>query len=104
VIQIDAHPIRENPTNTSHASHAQSAYGPTPYISHVVNTEQPFVKSSRAMDRVTAPNKKGSRHNSQHDSRPIYGSIPSFSPELAISVVGVKPPSVDIRLLGLPGP
>jgi hypothetical protein len=38
VIRIDIHIIEENPTNMPHASHAQSMYGPRPYISHVVNT------------------------------------------------------------------
>jgi hypothetical protein len=33
----------------------------------------------------------------------IYGSIPSFSPKPAIEAAGVKPPSVDGRLLGLLG-
>jgi hypothetical protein len=65
---------------------------------------QPFAKSSTMMDRATAPKKKGSWHNSQHDVQPIHGSVPSFSPEPAIEVVGVKAPSVDGRLLGLPGP
>jgi hypothetical protein len=37
VILIDVHPAGENPTNTPYASHTQSAYGPRPYISHVVN-------------------------------------------------------------------
>jgi hypothetical protein len=37
-IQIDAHPAGENLTNTQHASHAQSVYGPRPYVSHAVNT------------------------------------------------------------------
>jgi hypothetical protein len=36
-IQIDVYPVGENLTNTPHASHAQSAYGPRPYVSHVVN-------------------------------------------------------------------
>jgi hypothetical protein len=62
------------------------------------------MKSSTSMDRDTAPEKKGSRHNPQHDGWPIHGSVPSFSPELAIKAVGVKPPSIDGRLLGLPGP
>jgi hypothetical protein len=56
------------------------------------------------MDRATTPEKKGSRHNPQHKDWPIHGSIPSFSPDPAIEVVGVKPPSVDGRLLGLPCP
>jgi hypothetical protein len=56
------------------------------------------------MNKATAPEKKGSRYNPQHDGRPIYGFIPSFSPEPAIETVGVKPPSVDVRLLGLLSP
>jgi hypothetical protein len=36
-IQIDIHPIGENPTNTPHVSHAQFVYGPRPYVSDVVN-------------------------------------------------------------------
>jgi hypothetical protein len=30
-------PAQENPTNMSHVSHAQSMYGPRPYVSHTVN-------------------------------------------------------------------
>jgi hypothetical protein len=56
------------------------------------------------MDRATAPEKKGSRHNPQYDDWLIHGSISSFSPEPAIKAVGVKPPSVEVRLLGLLGP
>jgi hypothetical protein len=55
------------------------------------------------MDRSTAPEKNGSWHNSQHNYWPICGSVPCFSPEPAIEVVGVKSPSVDVRLLGLLG-
>jgi hypothetical protein len=56
------------------------------------------------MNRATAPEKNGSRHNPQHDDWPIRESVPSFSPEPAIEVVGVKPPSVDVSLLGFLGP
>jgi hypothetical protein len=38
VIRIIVHTVGENSINTLHASHAQSAYDPRPYISHVVNT------------------------------------------------------------------
>jgi hypothetical protein len=31
------------------------------------------------LNRSTAPEKKGSRHNPQHDGHPIRGSVPSFS-------------------------
>jgi hypothetical protein len=47
---------------------------------------------------------KGSQHNLQHAGWSIHVSVPSFSPGSAIEAVGVKPPSVDGRLLGLPGP
>jgi hypothetical protein len=35
-IQIDVYLAGENSTNTTHAFYAQSAYGPRPYISHMV--------------------------------------------------------------------
>jgi hypothetical protein len=37
VIRIDVHPAGENPTNTPYTFHAQSVYGPGPYVSHVVH-------------------------------------------------------------------
>jgi hypothetical protein len=37
VIQIDVHPVGENLTNTTYASHIESAYDPRPHISHMVN-------------------------------------------------------------------
>jgi hypothetical protein len=54
------------------------------------------------VDKATAPEKKGPRHNPQHDGWPIRWFVPSFTPEPAIEVVGVKPPYVDSRLLGSP--
>jgi hypothetical protein len=62
------------------------------------------MNSSTTVDRVTAPKKKGSQHNPQHDGSPIHGFLPSFSPKPAINAVGVKPPYVDHRPLGLLGP
>jgi hypothetical protein len=97
-------PCRGNLTNTPHASHTQSAYGPRLYVSHMVNALQPFAKSSTTMDRATATEKKGSRHNPQYVGWPIHGSVPNFSPKTAIEAVGVKPPSVDGRLIGLLDP
>jgi hypothetical protein len=44
-------------------------------------------ESPTELDRVTAPEKKGSRHNQQHIGGPIHGSVPSFSPELANEAV-----------------
>jgi hypothetical protein len=51
------------------------------------------------MDRATAFEKQGSWHNLQHDGWPIHGSVPSFSSKPAIEAVGVKPPSIDVRLV-----
>jgi hypothetical protein len=56
------------------------------------------------MDRATAPEKKGSRHNPQHAVWPIHGSVLSLSPKIVTEAVGVKLPPVDCRLLGLSGP
>jgi hypothetical protein len=62
------------------------------------------MKLSTAMDKTTAPEKKGSRHNPQYDGWPIHGSVPSFFPEPAIEAVGVKSHSVEVKLLGLLDP
>jgi hypothetical protein len=56
------------------------------------------------MDNVTAPEKKGSWHNPQHYGWPIHESVPSFSPKPAIEAMGVKSPSIDVRILGLLSP
>jgi hypothetical protein len=84
------------PRQSTHAQHTLPAGG--------LRTWQPLTKTSIAMDRATAPEKKGSRHNPQHVDWPIRGSVLSFSPEPAIEAVGVKPPSVSNQLLGLPSP
>jgi hypothetical protein len=67
-------------------------------------TWQPFTKSSTAMDRATVSEKKRSWHNPHHVGWPIRRSISSSSPEPAIEAVGIKSPSADNQLLGLPGP
>jgi hypothetical protein len=41
MIQIDVHPVGENPINTPHALRARFAYGPEPYISRGLH-RQPF--------------------------------------------------------------
>jgi hypothetical protein len=46
-----------------------------------------FRKTLTALDRVTALEKKGSRHNPQHADWPIRGTVPSFSPEPTNEVV-----------------
>jgi hypothetical protein len=69
-------------------------------LSHVVNTKEPFAKSSTDLYRSTAPEKKGSQHNPQLDGRLIRGFIPSFSPTTGNEVVGKRRASVDNQLLG----
>jgi hypothetical protein len=48
--------------------------------------------------------KKGSWHNPQHASWPIYGSVPSFSPTIANEAVGTSQASIENWLLELLGP
>jgi hypothetical protein len=97
-------PCRGNPTNTSHASHTQSAYGLRPYISHVVHIYQPFVRRRQIWMDPIAPEKNGSRYNPQHTGWSIRGSVPSFSLEPTNETMGVSQAHVDDQLLGLPGP
>jgi hypothetical protein len=88
--------LNQHDTYASHAS-------PRTLLAGGPHTWQPFTRSSTAMDRATALEKKGSRHNPYHAGWSIRGSIPSFPPEPAIEAVGVKPPSIDNQLLVLPG-
>jgi hypothetical protein len=67
-------------------------------------TWQPFIQSSVDLNRPTAPEKKGSRHNPQHTGRLIRRTVPNFSPTTTNGTVGKSQASVDNRLLGLPGP
>jgi hypothetical protein len=68
------------------------------------HTWQPFAQSSTDLNRSTAPEKKSSRHNPQHASWLIHGSVPSFSPTIVNEAVGKSQAFIDNRLLGLPGP
>jgi hypothetical protein len=67
-------------------------------------TWQPFTQSSTYLNRSTAPDKKGSRHNPQHIDWLIRGFVPSFSPTTANEAVEKSQASVDNWLLGLPVP
>jgi hypothetical protein len=87
------------PTRHVRFSH-QSTYascGQSPYVAT-------FRESSTKLDKVTAPEKKGSRHNPQHVGWSIHRSIPSFSPEPTNEAVEKGKTSINNRLLGLPGP
>jgi hypothetical protein len=53
-------------------------------------TWQPFIQPSIDLNRSTTPEKKGSRHNPQHISCLIRGSVPSFSPKTSNGAVGEK--------------
>jgi hypothetical protein len=79
-----------------HVCPVYASYGQSPYVAT-------FHESSTELDRVTAPEKKGSRHNPQHIGWPIRGSILSFSPESTNEVVEKAKISMNSRLLGLPG-
>jgi hypothetical protein len=87
MIRIDVHPAGENPINTIHMLltpfHIRSTYVSYEQSTYVAT----FHESSTELDRVTAPEKKGFRHNPQHAGWPIRRSIPSFSPESTNEVV-----------------
>jgi hypothetical protein len=104
VIRIDVHPTGETRPTRHVRFPRQSTYAQCTLPAGGPRMWQPFAKSSTAMDRAAAPEKKGSRHNLQRAGWPIRGSIPSFSHVPAIEAVGVKPSSVGNQLLGLPGP
>jgi hypothetical protein len=65
-IRIDVHPAGENPMNTTrtlptpvHVRPAYASCGRSPYVAT-------FHEPLTELDEVTAPEKKGSRHNPQH--------------------------------------
>jgi hypothetical protein len=68
------------------------------------HTWQPFTSHRQIWMDPTAPEKKGSRHNPQHASWPIYGSVPSFSPKPTNEAVDLSQASIDDKLLDLLGP
>jgi hypothetical protein len=102
-IRIDVHPARENPTNMTRtlptSVHVRSAYafcGWSPYMAT-------FHESSIELDIVSAPEKKGCRHNPQHACWLIHESVPSFSLEPTNEAVEKDKTSINNRLLGLSG-
>jgi hypothetical protein len=66
VIRIDVHPVGKTLINMTrtlttpvYVRPAYASYGQSPYVTT-------FHESSTELDRVTAPEKKDSRHNPQH--------------------------------------
>jgi hypothetical protein len=90
VIRINVHPTGENPTNTTRTLptpvHVRPVYASCGQSSYVAT----FHELSTELSRLTAPEKKGSRHNPQCVGWPIHGSVPSFSPKPANEAVGEK--------------
>jgi hypothetical protein len=103
-IRIDVHHAGKNLINTTRALHmpvhVHPAYTSCEWSPYVAT----FHDSSTELDRVTAPEKNGSRHNPQHTGWPIRRSIPSFSLEPTNEAVEKAKTSINSRLLGLPGP
>jgi hypothetical protein len=102
-IQIDA-PYKENPDqHSTHIPCSVRVWSQTIHIS-CGQCKAIFHEVINSDGQSHCSWEKGSRHNLQHDGWPIYESVPNFSLEPAIEAVEVKPPCVDIRLLGLLGP
>jgi hypothetical protein len=80
VIRIDVHPTGETWYTWHIRFPRQSTYITCTLPTGNPCTWQPFMKSLTALDRATAPEKKGSCPNPQHVGWLIYGSIPSSSP------------------------
>jgi hypothetical protein len=100
VIWINVHPTGKNPINMTctflmsvHLCLVYASYEQSPYVAT-------FHESSTELDRITAPEKKGSRHNPQHVGWSIRGSVHSFSPESTNEAVE----KAKHWQLGLPGP
>jgi hypothetical protein len=104
MIWIDVHPAWKNSTNMTRTLptpvHVRSMYASCGQSSYVAT----FHESSTELDRVTAPEKKGSWHNLQHAGWPIHGFVPSFSPKPTNEAVEKAKTSINSRLLGLPDP
>jgi hypothetical protein len=102
-IWIDVHAAGETrPTRHMHPTLSLHMVPDHMYLTRSMHSN--LSQSHQQQWRAIAPEKKGSWHNPQHVSWPIRRSIPYFSPKTVIEAMGVKPPSIDGRLLGLPGP
>jgi hypothetical protein len=60
-----------------------ASYERSPYVAT-------FHEPSTELSRTTAPEKMGSRHNSQYAGWPIRGSVPNFAPKTINKTVGAK--------------
>jgi hypothetical protein len=102
-IRIDVHPTGENSTNMTctlptpvHIRPSYASCRRSPYVAT-------FREARQIWTDLTAPEKKGSRHNPQHAGWLIHGSVPSFSPKPANEAGDVSQAPDDDQLLGLPG-
>jgi hypothetical protein len=82
----------------------QSTYARRTLPADGSRTWQPFARHRQIWTDHTAPEKKGSQHNTQHADWPIHGSIPSFSPEPANEAGGVSQAPEGDQLLDLLSP
>jgi hypothetical protein len=97
-LQEKTRPTRHirSPRQSTYVWHTLPVGGP--------RTWQPFARRRQIWIDATAPEKKGSRYNTQHVGWLIHGSIPSFSPEPANEAGGVSQAPDGDQLLGLSGP
>jgi hypothetical protein len=94
-IWIDVHPIGGKPTNTPHASHAQSVYNIRPYVSYVVNAYQPFVSRWQIWMDPTAPVKSAPDSIPSTPTDRSTGLYPVFSLKPTNEAVSLSQASVD---------
>jgi hypothetical protein len=104
MIWIDVHPAGENLTNMTstlptpvHVCLAYASYGQSPYVTT-------FCKVFNSDGQSQCFQGKGLSTQSPARRLTDPRVHTHFSPEPAIAAVGVKPPSVDNQILGLPDP
>jgi hypothetical protein len=104
MIWIDVQPAGKNLTNTTRMlpkqMHVRLTYASCEWSLYMAT----FHESSTELSKATAPKKRGSRHNPQHASWPIHGSVLSFSLEPTNEEVGAKPSIYRWHAIRLTGP
>jgi hypothetical protein len=104
MIWIDLHPAGKNLTNTSHTLptpvHICPTYASFGQSSYVVT----FHESLTELSRLTAPEKKGSRHNPHRAADRSTSPYPTSLLSQPMKKWGQSQASIDGRLLGLLDP